>query len=82
MTPTAQHPETPCEGERQSSGHTVRNALLDAAFVLLLATIWCVFVAYATGGQRALFYDTFRDTAYAENILAGRILTDPCINVG
>ncbi|MCH7872623.1 MAG: hypothetical protein IID33_13070 [Planctomycetes bacterium] len=61
-------------------GHAGRDARLDAAFVLLLAAIWSIFVAFATGGDQALFYDTFRDTAYAQNILAGRLLTDPCIN--
>lgn len=45
----------------------------------LIVAIWCALVAFATGGDRAVFYDTFRDTAYAENMLAGRFLSDPCI---
>lgn len=54
--------------------------MIDWAILAAIVPAWCLLVTYATGGDRALFCDTFRDTAYAQNMLSGRFLSDPCIS--
>src|SRR5881397_3111823 len=52
---------------------------LDLLVVALIAGGWQAFARMATHGQPSLFYDTFRDMAYAENILHGRFWQDPSL---
>ncbi len=54
-------------------------AAADWAILAAIVAIWMLFAYGATGGSLAVFYDTFRDMAYAENIRAGRLWADPTI---
>mgnify|MGYP000222444893 CR=1 FL=1 len=54
-----------------------QGALLDVFVVLLLWGFWLAFVWRLTAGRRVVLWDTFRDMAWAENIRAGRIWSDP-----
>lgn len=76
--PPAQHTSEPCAaagGGRPAK--TTRRA--DAAALLLLLAGWMGWVAFATGGVPAVFYDTFRDTASVRAIQGGRGWVDPTL---
>ncbi len=51
--------------------------LIDALTALLLWGIWFVVVWRLIDGRRVILWDTFRDIAWAENIRAGRVWSDP-----
>jgi hypothetical protein len=56
-----------------------RAWLIDLAIVVALALGWVAMIAAVTGGHQMVLFDTFRDMAWAENIRAGRIWTDPSL---
>ena len=62
-----------------SPQHRCRGWRVDAAIILALAAAWLGFVGAVTGGKRTIYYDTFRDMAWAENIRAGRVWADPAL---
>ncbi|MCK4342839.1 MAG: hypothetical protein KAY37_14070 [Phycisphaerae bacterium] len=51
----------------------------DAVILLVILAGWLVFVAVVTDGHRVILYDTFRDMAWAHNMLAGRFWADPTV---
>ena len=51
----------------------------DGVIILVLLVGWVVLVGGLTRGRRTATYDTFRDMAWAENIRAGRIWSDPTL---
>ncbi|HUU82778.1 MAG TPA: hypothetical protein VM243_04660 [Phycisphaerae bacterium] len=51
--------------------------VVDASIALLIAVVWCLWLAGPVRRQMPVADDTFRDAAYVENILAGRVLEDP-----
>ena len=53
--------------------------LVDALVCVLLAAAQVGWIYYLTGPQARVYYDTYRDAAYAENILHGRLWQDPSI---
>jgi hypothetical protein len=55
------------------------GARLDLAIVALIVLAWVVLSWLVSRGERVFAYDTFRDLAYAENILRGRIWADPTL---
>ena len=55
------------------------NGRIDAVIVLTIVVAWLGFVALLTGGWRMIFWDTFRDMAWAENICAGQVWADPSL---
>lgn len=61
-------------------GRTARSVRLwwaDVAIALAIAAAWCLWLAGPVRRGMPVADDTFRDTAYVENILAGRVLEDP-----
>lgn len=50
---------------------------VDALLALLIAIAWCLRLAGPVWHGMPVADDTFRDAAYVENILAGRVLDDP-----
>ncbi len=56
-----------------------RFASPDVAIVAGTIIAWAAFALVLSGGEPFVFYDTFRDSAYAENIRGGRLLSDPSI---
>jgi hypothetical protein len=51
----------------------------DALIVLLILAAWAPAAWWITGGKRVVWYDTFRDMAWAENMRAGRVWADPVV---
>ncbi|MFH1746673.1 MAG: hypothetical protein ABIG44_06465 [Planctomycetota bacterium] len=64
---------------KKSKTHPASGWWLDAAILLALASIWIGLVSAITQGRLTVMYDTFRDMAWAENIRAGRVWSDPTI---
>lgn len=56
-----------------------RDWHIDALVLLTLILAWELWVWQLTAGRPAVMLDTFRDMAYAENIRAGRVWSDPTI---
>jgi len=56
-----------------------RDWHIDAFILLLIVLAWMLFAWQLTAGRPVVMLDTFRDMAYAENIRAGRIWSDPTI---
>ncbi len=59
--------------------HRRPSWLLDGVIVLLILAAWLPVAWYLTGGLGIVWYDTFRDMAWAENMRAGRIWADPVV---
>lgn len=51
----------------------------DGAALLAIAAAWMAYLYFATNGEPAVVYDSFRDAAAAENIAAGNWLGDPAL---
>ncbi len=61
-------------------GGRKRGCAFDAAVVVALVGVWWLCLSGPVGQRMPLSDDTFRDAAYAENILHGRIAADPSMN--
>jgi hypothetical protein len=59
--------------------HRRPSWLLDGVIVLLILAAWLPVAWYLTGGLGIVWYDTFRDMAWAENMRVGRIWADPVV---
>lgn len=51
----------------------------DLAFILALALVWVFGIGTLTQWKRTAWFDTFRDMAWAHNMLEGRFWADPTI---
>lgn len=66
-------------GSQVPPGRTGLSLVFDVVAVLSIAGAWWLFLQAITHGRPFVFYDSFRDIAYASNILAGRIWADPLV---
>jgi hypothetical protein len=66
--------------EPDGAGRCKPSWLPDALIVLLILAAWVLALSWITGGKRVIWYDTFRDMAWAENMRAGRIWADPVVS--
>lgn len=64
---------------RKARLRTPRDWQIDAFILLLVVLAWMLFAWQLTAGRPVVMLDAFRDMAYAENIRAGRIWSDPTI---
>lgn len=66
-------PTTPTQRARLAS------LLGDGLAVAAIVCGWLLLLWRAARGRPFVFYDTYRDLAYAHNILAGRVWSDPIV---
>lgn len=61
------------------AGRGWKSPWVDGVIGIAILAVWIGFIGCVTDGDRGVSFDTFRDMAYAHNILGGRICSDPTI---